>query len=563
MSTEESLEPRESWGMNTRALTTVVRPESAEDVAAAFGLAKERRASVCAWGQGRSYGDAALNDGQITLDMRSMRSIEDFDAESGTVTVQPGLTLGELWQHVLPRGYWPPVVSGTMTTTIGGCTAANVHGKNNVAHGPFGEHVVAFTLVTPDGQIRRVTRESEPNLFHAAIGGFGALGVFTSITLRLKKVHGGRLEVQPETLRDLDAMFLAFERYTDAGWDYVVGWIDAFGRGPALGRGNLHAARYTKPGQDPDGRTWLDPSKQALPDTIFGVPKRWLWRLLRPLANRPGMRLVNALRYAWASRQASQERHLQGHAPFNFLLDYVPGWKKIYLPHGLVQIQIFIPRDVARRVFRRVLEIQQGARYESWLVVMKRHRPDAFWLSHALDGYSLAMDFPVRSKRRAELLAMSRQIERVVVEAGGRFYLAKDSLISPDTFRATLGDPILGHFFGLKERYDPDGLLGGNLYRRIFKPLAREVEPIVLEPGQVFEVRSAPELPEPAEPLSSPVPDEEPMAELVGPGADAPPRSPHALDEPVTPSPERSDEIGNTDPDDPTRATPQEGQGGG
>lgn len=523
MSTEPDLplEVRAGWGMASRVVTHVVRPTTAEQVAEAFELARARGWTVVPWGNGRSYGDAALNDGHLTLDLRDMRQITDFNAETGLVTLQPGLTLGELWQHALPLGWWPPVVSGTMTTTLGGCAAANIHGKNNFKHGPIGEHIQGFTLVTPDGRVHRVTRESDPNLFFAAIGGFGALGVFTSITLQLKRVHSGRLEVQPESHPDLQRLFTAFERYGELEWDYVVGWIDAFGRGNALGRGNLHAARYVGAGEDPEARAWLRPDRQALPSTLLGFPKKWIWRFMRPFANRPGMRLINLARYLSSSRDAAQQRHLQAHARFNFLLDYVPDWKRIYQPHGMVQIQIFVPHDRAQSVIRRVLELQQGARYESFLVVMKRHRRDPFWLSHAVDGFSFAMDFPVWPKRRADLVAMSRRIEALVVEAGGRFYLAKDSLLSPASFRESLGDEVLGHFFGLKRALDPDGRLGSNQYRRVIAPLHDQIAPISLAPGQTFSVAPpVAELAEVPDPAEVPEPVSAPPADVARPVPD-------------------------------------------
>lgn len=494
---------RQAWGMAGRALTQVVRPRSAQEIVQAFAFAREHRLRVGMWGNGRSYGDAALNDGGLTLDLGDMRQILSFDHETGIVVAEPGLTLGELWQHALPRGWWPPVVSGTMHTTLGGCAAANVHGKNNLQHGPFGDHVLGFTLVTPQGHVLQVTPESDPNLFCAAIGGFGAFGAFASITLQLKRVHSGRLEVQPESHADLDAMFRAFERYGEQEWDYVVGWIDAFARGGKLGRGNLHAARYVESAQDPEGRAWLDPARQALPDTILGFPKRWMWRLMRPFANRAGMSLVNLGRYLWSSRAAAQHRHLEPHARFNFLLDYVPDWKRVYEPHGLIQIQVFLPHQAARATIRRILELQQAASYESWLVVMKRHRPDRFWLSHAVDGFSFAMDFPVRPRRRSDLLALARRIEELTIQAGGRFYLAKDSVLGPESFRASLGDEILGRFFALAAVHDPDRLISSNQTRRLLDPLRDRVPELPLDSAEVFA---------PAEPVTSAACPEPPCA---------------------------------------------------
>ena len=135
--------------------------------------------------------------------------------------------------------------------------------------------------------------------------------------------------------------------------------------------------------------------------------------------------------------------HPQPHAQFNFLLDFVPNWQFIYKPTGLIQYQLFVPKDEARRVFRRALEIQQAAGIESWLLVMKRHRRDDFLLSHAIDGYSLAQDFVVTNKNREKLYRMTQAFSDLVTEAGGRFYFAKDSVLEPSAIRKSLGQEIL------------------------------------------------------------------------------------------------------------------------
>ncbi len=67
------------------------------------------------------------------------------------MSCEPGVTLEQLWQRVEPDGWWPPVVSGTMKTTLGGCLGANIHGKNNFRMGTIGEHVVEFTAMLPTG----------------------------------------------------------------------------------------------------------------------------------------------------------------------------------------------------------------------------------------------------------------------------------------------------------------------------------------------------------------------------------------------------------------------------
>jgi decaprenylphospho-beta-D-ribofuranose 2-oxidase len=470
-----TLERREGWGMSTEGLARVVYPLNVREIQEAFAYASEHGLKVHFWGNGRSYGDAALNESQVLLDFSKMDRILEWNPATGIAVVEPGVTLEKLWKHCLADGFWPPVVSGTMFTTLGGLAAANAHGKNNWKHGPIGEHIEAFQLVTPEGRVIEATPESEPEVFHAAIGGFGWLGAFTRITVRMKKIHSGRLAVLPEVGTSLEEMFQGFERYNEEEWDYVVGWVDAFASGPYLGRGQIHAARYVGRDEDLEGQTMFQVAEQELPETFFGViPKAWLHYFVRPFAHRWGMQLINTARYLWMSRPSHHgQRFLQPHAQFNFLLDFVPNWKFVYKPGGLIQIQLFIPKDRAREVFRRTLEICQQARLEPWLVVMKRHRADGFWLSHAVDGYSFAMDLPVTDRRREDLWRLARILTDIVVEAGGRFYFAKDSVVDAEAVRRSLGDEVLSKFLTLKRKLDPEHRLQGNLYRRVMAPIAR------------------------------------------------------------------------------------------
>ena len=209
------------------------RPDSVSTLQAFLQEDGAHGAPLLCWGNGRSYGDAALNQNGVVLDMSGWNRVLSWEPTTGVVTVQPGVTLSQLWKHCLADGYWPPVVSGTQTTTIGGCVSANAHGKNNWKHGPIGEHVLSFELLLADGQLLNVSPTQHSDLFHAVIGGFGLLGVITQVTLQMKRVFSGNLAVSATSCASLSDMFQAFEVYTAENYDYVVGWMDAFPTGRA------------------------------------------------------------------------------------------------------------------------------------------------------------------------------------------------------------------------------------------------------------------------------------------------------------------------------------------
>ena len=445
----------------------VFRPEHAGGVAEALAAARSAGVPVVLRGAGCSYGDATLRAESVVLDLSRLDRVLSWDPETGIVEVEPGVTFRTLWRLAIGDGWWPPVVTGTMAPTIGGALAMNVHGKNNWTRGTLGGHCLELDFLSSSGEARTLFPERDRELFHAVVGGFGQLGIITRVRLQLKRVHSGLVEVRAVAAPDLETMLRLADDAKDQ-WEYVVGWIDTFAGSSKLGRGLLHFARHLEPGEDPDPRASLRVAVQDLPDTLFGVvPKKMMWRFLRPLTNRPGMRLLNSAKYLAGSTVGDDKVYRQSLAAFSFLLDYVPDWKKIYLPGGLIQHQSFVPTADAGDVFRTQLEACRRAGMPSFLAVLKRHQDDPFLMSHAVDGFSLALDFPVVQGRREELWTLVSKLAEPVVEAGGRFYPAKDAAVPGELYRATLSDGRLQRFFELKARLDPDRVLRSALADRL------------------------------------------------------------------------------------------------
>ncbi|MCC6191715.1 MAG: FAD-binding oxidoreductase [Anaerolineales bacterium] len=494
----DRLTPVSSFGRAARSTGYVYRPTHVDQIAGLFRRAAAHGFTIAPRGAGRSYGDAALNGGQVVLDLQRMDRVLDWDPASGVIRVEPGVTIEQVWRHTLEDGWWPPVVPGTMRPTLGGCLGMNVHGKNNFRTGPIGEHVLAFEALLPTGEHVTCTPTHNADLFYGLISGAGLLGVFTSITLQLKHLYSGNLAVEAWATPNLAATLDDMEPLKVEA-DYLVGWIDGTATGRVRGRGQIHQARYLPPGADPRPAYTLSLDYQALPDTLFGLlPKSILWRFMRLGLNRPGVALVNAAKHLAARLQSPGRRHAyeQSLAAFNFLLDYIPNWQHGYGRHGLLQYQSFIPRAAAAGTFLAILELSQRRRQPSYLGVLKRHRPDLFLLSHAVDGFSLALDFPVPASPagRADFQQMAHDFDQIVLSAGGRFYLAKDSTLTPHTAARYLGPDVLGRWQALKMRCDPGQLLQTELYRRVLAPAlasASGAPPAEAPPASALVPRSA------------------------------------------------------------------------
>lgn len=455
----EQMRQLSGFGMTNRADSYYYQPSNLKQIAEIIQLAAHINKKVVFRGSGRSYGDAPILSEAIAIDLTRFNKILDWNPTSGILECEGGVTIEQAWRHCLPDGWWMPVVSGTMYPTLGGALAMNIHGKNCYKAGPLADHVLELDILDGEGNLHTLKPNQEG--FKAVIAGMGLLGPIVRVKLQMHEVASGDLTVRPISCKNWDDHFRAFEASQE--FDYRVSWIDSFAVGKSQGRGLFHAARYnaTRIAES------LFADHQDLPDTLMGViPKSVMWRFLKPLSNRGGMRLLNYLKHE-ASARMPQADHEQSLVAFSFLLDYVPNWRLAYSPGGLIQYQIFVPEAKAPETFQKLITLQQQEKLENFLTVMKRHRADDYLLSHAVDGYSLAMDFKVTGSNHERLRNLCHQMTEIGLEAGAKFYFAKDSMLRPQDVQAYLGEEALAKFRELRAKYDPKSIFSNALAERV------------------------------------------------------------------------------------------------
>jgi FAD/FMN-containing dehydrogenase len=462
----ERLARLDSWAMVARSMAYVYRPSTIDGICEVLSMGREAGRSIVPRGSGYSYGDAALNAENIALDLSRMNRILGWDPRGGVVTAEPGVTIGQLWRYVLEDGWWPAVVPGSMYPTVGGCAAMNVHGKNGWLDGTFGDWIEQIRLLLPSGALKTCSRNENSELFRAAIGGLGMLGIVVSATLRLKPVSSGLLATRQVAVRSLAEMHDVFARLSSES-DYLVGWIDAFARGNQLGRGLVQAANYVD--DDCSRETTLRTSFQDLPDTVLGVvPRSRVWMGMKPVANDVGMRGLNLAQFVSGAATSGRERRVP-HARYHFFLDYVPHFKWAFRPYGIEQYQMFLPGGEAERVFGEVLGRSQKERLFPYLAVIKLHREEDFLLRYNTNGYSLALDYRATPENLFRLRRfLDGLTDELVLPAGGRLYPSKDTILRPDQVRRVFGDERVDSFLALKRGLDPETILQSEMYRRYF-----------------------------------------------------------------------------------------------
>ncbi|WP_254052262.1 FAD-binding oxidoreductase [Aeromicrobium sp. A1-2] len=404
-------------------------------------------------GLGRSYGDPAQNAGGSVVDLTSWAGILALDPDTPSLRVQAGASLDQLLRELLPHGLWLPVVPGTRQVTIGGAIAADVHGKNHHVDGSFGNHILSMDLMLASGEVVTLTPHGDDSpLFWATIGGMGLTGVVLEATIRLKTVETSFFVVDTERTPDL-ATLLDRLVTGDADYDYSVAWFDTASTGSSLGRavitrGNSATLDDLEPAQRPGA---LDFSARQIGRVPLDLPLS--------MVNGLTARAFNALWYAKSPRHRTGE--VQDITQFFHPLDVIGRWNRLYGPRGFCQYQFVVP-DGQEAAFTEAVEHIAASGHVSSLNVLKRFGPgNAAPLSFPLPGWTLAVDLPVRPGLD-ELLS---HLDALVVAAGGRIYLAKDSRTTADTLRRMY--PRLEDFLAVRRRVDPDGVFRSDLSRRL------------------------------------------------------------------------------------------------
>ena len=439
------------WGRTAPSGATVVDIAADELTEQTIGeLAAPR--GLIARGLGRAYGDPAQNGGGSVLRLAPGPIL--LDTPTATVTVGAGVSLDELLRHVVPRGFFVPESPGTRFVTVGGAIASDIHGKNHHADGTFGAHVESMTMVMADGTRRVVSPAGEPDLWWATVGGMGLTGIIVDATVRLLPIETSRCLVLTDRVPNLDALLEVMEA-GDHLYRYSVAWVDLVATGANLGRSVLtrgdHATYDELVAEQPSAGA--DPLAFH-PGALAAVPSA-----MPNVLNRLAVRAFNELWY----RKAPRSRlGLETITDFFHPLDMVGEWNRLYGRPGFLQYQFVVPFDEVDAL-REIVRTVSASGHASFLAVLKRFGPESGgMLSFPTPGWTLTLDLPAGVAGLGRLVA---DLDRMVLDAGGRHYLAKDATATPEVIRA--GYPRLDEWLAVRRRVDPGGVFASDQARRL------------------------------------------------------------------------------------------------
>jgi decaprenylphospho-beta-D-ribofuranose 2-oxidase len=441
--------PLSGWGRFPVETCRTFRPERRASLAAILDSSAET--SYIARGLGRSYGDAALNSGAGVISFERLNRMIGFDPDGGILECEAGVSLAEILDCFVPRGWFLPVTPGTRFVTLGGAIAHDVHGKNHHRVGAISNFILDFHLQTAQGEILVCSPRENPEVFWATVGGAGLTGLILTARLRLQRVETAYVVVDYLNVSNFEEALDAMAE-SDHLYEFSVAWIDCLARGKALGRSVLMRANPAARSDLPAGS--VDPlSRRRHPER--SLPFDFPSALLNPLT-------VGAFNALFYSLHRTVSGRLVDIDSFFYPLDAIRHWNRMYGRRGFVQYQIAFPPEASRTGLAKVLERVSASGRGSFLGVLKSFgSASAGLLSFPFPGYTLALDLPVGDG----LVPFLRELDRLVLDGGGRVYLAKDAVTTRETFAAMY--PRLDEFRAIKARLDPGNRLSSSQARRV------------------------------------------------------------------------------------------------
>ena len=400
-----------------------------------------RTNSLIARGLGRSYGDSSL--ASTVLQTQYLNHFQFFDESTGLLKCEAGVSLSQILEVFVPRGWFLPVTPGTRFVTIGGAIASDVHGKNHHTSGTFCQHVSEIELILGNEEKITTSPKHHPELFHATCGGMGLTGIILSASIRLIPITSSKIIKTTIKAPNLAAVLQAFEDHQDA--TYSVAWIDCLATGKDLGRSLLMLGEHSEEGP------LMTQAYKAIPIPV-DMPTF--------LLNQTTISTFNTIYYNKTWQTKSTQR--VAYEPFFYPLDSLANWNRLYGKSGFVQYQFALPKTVGETGLREVLERIANSGKGSFLAVLKVFgKANQNLLSFPIEGYTLALDFKVEPS----LITLLDELDQLVLKHGGRLYLSKDARMSEFTFKSSY--PRWLEFEAIREQYSAVGIFASRQSQRL------------------------------------------------------------------------------------------------
>lgn len=427
----------------------VVRAQYEEEIRATLEFAQDEGIHVSVAGSRHSMGGQAFFPDALVLDMRNYNRMS-LDEESGILRVQSGATWQEVLAYLHPIGYSVEAMQAVDILTVGGSVAVNAHGIDHRS-GSIASSIRSLRIMLADGSVHEVSRNTEPELFYAAIGGYGLFGVILEVELSLTSNEMYRFDQRIIDTADFPAIFA---NEIDGNDSYRLMYVHLSTDPTTFLQ---EAILYTYETTD------FDDAIPALRETGFVRGGRFMLNL--------GKTGFLGQRFKWFGQKHILPFFRQCYVSRNEALReseacLVSRNQALYQSLDVLKNKLSDDTDILQEYFvprqqilpfldsmRQVLQANGAVLLNASVRVVRREDILLNYAKEDMFSVVLYLNQKVSPAGNEKMAQVTRQLIDTAADHGGTFYLPYQLHYSPAQLERAY--PEIGSFFALKRTYDP------------------------------------------------------------------------------------------------------------
>ena len=442
------------WSKSSYSKCDYIETSNLEQIAEIFDFAKKNNKLITLRGGGRSYGDNTINKNNIVLKYSPIKNILSFNELNGEILVSGSCTLIELLKFTIPKGWLFNVSPGSQTVTISGAISNNIHGKNCVHKGYFGDYVSEMEVYTPDQGLISCSREKNSELFNAVISGLGVFGIIINVKIKLRKVKTILVNTSTSYVKNLEDAVVKIEDLNKS-YEFNIGSLNFTRFSNFKNDGKFFSSNFSE-------EVSLDEEKNEANFVIYLINYCLMFNKL-PIFNKI---IEYSLSKIVSKKVNTIKKTVENYYSMNFLGDtYLPLYNNFFR-NGFIEYQVIFDKEYYLEAINELFKLIRSNGHSSYMSSFKSYKAsdDKYIFGIDKNGYCLTFDIPYQ--KNDEFQKFIRKMNEITIKYNGQVYFGKTPCVNNDEFKKMYKN--YDQFEIIKKKYDNNFLLVSEMTNRVF-----------------------------------------------------------------------------------------------
>ena len=428
-------------------------PKHSKDIFSLITYANVNNKKILTIGSSLSWYDTVFNTNNLLVSLKKYKKKFILDKKKGTLEVSTFFQIEDVVNKISKHGWSLFAIPGGKNVTIGGCIGNDVHGKDSFRHGNFGENIIELEIILANKKIIKCSRFRNSEVFKAAVGGLGLIGIITSVKLNLKKISN---IYKTNHYICYDYKELIKNLYSNNNdYEYINGWVDIHAKNKKLGQGVIFKSKKVK-------EDILIKPKNINTFRIFGLLQKFVFIFF--VKNN----LINIMNFFIFRLFKYKQSNYNNYESVTFpLSSYGVDIKEAISPNSFFEIQVIIKKKELPFALKEFILKCQRLDLSGFVIGIKMHKESKNYLSFSDDGVSINVNQIFKEKNFNKNYKKLSQLHDFVIKKNHKIYIAKDFCLNNKDLRNNYKN--FKKFLKVKKKIDKNFLFSSDFYKRIMK----------------------------------------------------------------------------------------------